>query len=128
MKFENKILLIPVLVFICCTTVEARQIRSFNNFAINGRTFERTDYLTKENNYGYVLNLNPCRDLSPNKVRFRLVNSNGQVRSNEYFLECGQRGAYADWATPGYIYALEMKRENFFDFTMRITGSWSPDE
>ena len=39
----------------------------------------------------------------------------------------GQRGVYTNNAQAGYIYNLNLARENFWDGSFFIDGSWSPD-
>ncbi|WP_220281680.1 MULTISPECIES: hypothetical protein [Terrabacteria group] len=61
------------------------------------------------------------------RVKHVLLNSNGSERSGQSTLRCGQRATYSNWASPGYIYSLKMARENWWDGSAAITGSWSPD-
>lgn len=101
----------------------------FINIAISVLFGIYAGYLTKAvNNRNYVINLEPSRSLSNIKIKNRIVNSNGDARSEEYRSTCGFRYSYPNWASGGYIYALQMSRENWFDGAVALTGSWSPDE
>ena len=103
----------------------AREIGEFANFRITS-SYARTGYLTKANNSGnYVINLTPTR--GSYKVKNRVVNSASAVRSNVSNDWIVHRHQHATWASGGYIYALDMAREHWFDSAKAITGSWSPD-
>lgn len=109
------------------TTAFAREIGEFSNFRVTS-SYAKTGYLTKAvSNRNYVINLEPSRSLSI-KIKNRIVNSNGEGRSDVYRSTCGFRYSYSNWASGGYIYALQMSRENWFDGPVALTGSWSPDE
>ena len=128
MKTIIKIFVTSCLVLgVLCSAVSAREIGEINQFKIT-TSYRTTDYLLKENYHGdYVINLIPSREHEPIKILNRLVNSNGDRRSDNNRSVCGQRYEYSSWGENGYIYALEMSREHIFDWTIYITGSWSPD-
>ncbi|MFA9467145.1 hypothetical protein [Streptococcus sp. E24BD] len=106
--------------------VEAKQIGYFHRFTIT-RDYARTYYVQKDHaNYPYIQNLEDSAGMGI-RVRHRLVNSNGEARSHEYLTWCGDRTEHGNWATAGYIYALDMSRENRIDGPAYITGSWSPN-
>nr|WP_248628466.1 hypothetical protein [Enterococcus cecorum] len=108
--------------------VEARQIGEFANFRITS-SYAKTGYLTKSiTKANYVINLQPSENLAPMTVKNRLVNSNNEARSSEAVTRCGQRDTIGNWGTAGYGYALQMKRQNWWDGAAAITGSWSPDD
>lgn len=110
------------------TTAFAREIGEFSNFRVTS-SYTQTGYLTKEvSNRNYVINLEPSRNLSNIKIKNRIVNSNGEARSDEYRSTGGYRYSYSNWASGGYIYALQMSRENWYDGAVAVTGSWSPDD
>ncbi|HET8272699.1 TPA: hypothetical protein VUY04_000069 [Streptococcus pneumoniae] len=118
-------MVIPVLMIsaVGTTFVEANQIGAFSNFVIT-TSYKRTGYLTKENEGAeYIMNLNPCRNLHPMTVKHRIVNSNGEARSGESFT----RSTHGNWATVGYVYAVDMARQNWWDLSAAISGSWSPN-
>ena len=117
-------MVIPVLMIsaVGTTFVEANQIGAFSNFVIT-TSYKRTGYLTKENEGAeYIMNLNPCRNLHPMTVKHRIVNSNG-----ESLTTCGTRSTHGNWATVGYVYAADMARQNWWDLSAAISGSWSPN-
>lgn len=60
-------------------------------------------------------------------VKNRLVNSNGTPRSTEHISVVGQRHSLSNNGASGYIYALDMARQNWWDLSAEIDGSWSPD-
>lgn len=73
----------------------------------------------------YVVNLD---SKSPQiRVKHYLANSNGARRSEVDLTWTGQRGIYTNNAQAGYIYNLNLARENFWDGSFFIDGSWSPD-
>ncbi len=130
MKNIKKIILIVLAIMICVTSyVFAKQIGEFNEFKITYRG-ERTGFLLKEGQNGspFILNLYPSRDLRPMVVRYWMENVNGRRRSDIHRLECGYRNENSNWASQGYSYALKIARENWWDLTAYITGSWSPDK
>lgn len=119
-----------ILIFIIISsTVFARQIGEFAEFKIT-YSGNLTGFLLKigEDNSPFILNLNPSRDLSPIVVRYRMENINERRRSDEHRLQCGYRNENSNWASKGYSYVLRMARENWWDGTSYITGSWSPDK
>ncbi|HGL2213957.1 TPA: hypothetical protein ACKCO9_000070 [Streptococcus pneumoniae] len=122
-------MVIPVLMIsaVGTTFVEANQIGAFSNFVIT-TSYKRTGYLTKENEGAeYIMNLNPCRNLHPMTVKHRIVNSNGEARSGESLTTCGTRSTHGNWATVGNVYAVDMARQNWWDLSAAISGSWSPN-
>ena len=112
----------------CFTPVFAREIGYFDNFEVTGKFWNKTEYLTKCNDYGYIVNLENSRNHAGIRILQCIVNSNGDERSDRQYATCGYRYAFADRTTRGYVYALKLKRENFIDGKIRILGSWSPDE
>lgn len=121
-------MVIPVLMIsaVGTTFVEANQIGAFSNFVIT-TSYKRTGYLTKNEGAEYIMNLNPCRNLHPMTVKHRIVNSNGEARSGESLTTCGTRSTHGNWATVGYVYAADMARQNWWDLSAAISGSWSPN-
>jgi len=124
----RKIMFTVVALGLCTTPVLARRIASLDNFEVKGWGWNTTSYLPKSEDYGYVVNLERSRDLGSQRIIQYMVNSNGDARSEQQFVTCGYRYTFADRATPGYVYALKMKRENLMDGRLRLLGSWSPDE
>lgn len=61
------------------------------------------------------------------KVRHYLANSNGDRRSDIDLTWAGKHGVYTKNAQSGYIYNLNLDRENFWHGGFFIDGSWSPD-
>lgn len=104
----------------------ARQIGEFNHFRITTR-YAKTGYLVKNREGNFVVNLESSRHLAPMTVKTRLVNSNNEARSDERLVWVGERRELDNWARSGYIYALDMARQNWWDGAAYITGSWSPD-
>lgn len=126
MKKFKTVMLTLLLIVSTGVIVSAREIDSFSNFKIT-KDYVRTRYLSKYDNSSFVINLEPSREHNPIKIKTVMVNSEGKARSDVYSPTCGFRYEYSNWATPSYIYALDMKREHFFDGAIYITGSWSPD-
>lgn len=128
-KNSIKIVLIAIIVLmLLTTTVYARRVGEFSRFRVT-RWGNKTGYLLKEGSNGspYVLNLYPCNDLSPIRIKNFIVNYYDSRRSQENLLKCGDRAEYSNWASQNYSYALKMYRENWWDGDIIITGSWSPD-
>ena len=122
----RKLFLSIIVIGASISFVSAKEIGEFSNFRITP-TETRTGYLNKYNRSNHVINLEPSRNLKMN-VKATLVNSNGDDRSDVYYPTCGFRYTYSNWASPGYIYALDLARQNWWDTAAGITGSWSPDE
>lgn len=124
MKFSILTLIATIFVVSVGAFVEAREIGDLSNFRITN-TFSGTSYLQKINNSYYVVNLNSKNPQI--KVKHYLANSNGARRSDIDLTWTGQRGVYTNFAKGGYIYNLNLSRENFWDGAFFIDGSWSPD-
>lgn len=124
---KRKILFSLALIILLAlsTYTYARQIGEFSDFKIT-RNGEKTGYLLKIGNTGsnYILNLYPCRELSPMKVKHFLVNIQDNRRSDVHLLTCGERWNFSNWASQNYSYSLRMSRENWWDGPAYITGSW----
>lgn len=119
-------------ILVCFTSVliltsqlgNAREIGQLSRFRITP-TFTGTAYLQKMNSSYYIVNLDAK---SPQiRVKHYLANSNGARRSDIDMTWTGNRGVYTNNAQAGYIYNLNLARENFWDGAFFIDGSWSPD-
>lgn len=107
------------------TVANARNIGQIGTFRITAR-FAGTSYLQKvRTGSHYVLNLNSKNPQI--RVKHYLANSNGASRSGTNLTWTGTRGTYANSAQAGYIYNVNMARENPWDGAFLIDGSWSPD-
>lgn len=129
-KKVNKILvfmLILIIAFVGKTL--ARQIKELVEFKVT-YIGNNTGKLLKEgpDNSPFVVNLRPCRELSPIKIHATLYNAYNKRRSKEHVgVECGDRKEFDNWASRGYLYYVRLARENIWDGAIAITGSWSPD-
>lgn len=122
------ITLIIIIGALFLTSIYAREIGQLSNFSIKGHYNHRTGYLTKLKGGHYIMNLNRA----PNhrraiNVRHRMVNANGEVRSQWYLTTEGDRHPCANNATEGYIYALDITRQYTWDGAEYVNGSWSPE-
>lgn len=125
-KFVKSVIALSLLGLSLMGVAEAKQIGYFHRFTIT-RDFARTYFVTKDHaNHPYIMNLWDSAGLGLN-VKHRLVNSNGAVRSSTFLTAAGDRTEHGNWASAGYIYALDMARENPWDGPAYITGSWSPN-
>jgi len=125
---KSKLGFIAVLATLLLTAglvgARGRQIGQLSRFRITP-AFAGTSYLQKMNSSYYVVNLD---SKSPQiRVKHYLANSNGARRSDVDLAWTGQRGVYTNNAQAGYIYNLNLARENFWDGSFFIDGSWSPD-
>lgn len=129
MKRFKLILATSLVIFGISTTIveAARQIGEFHHFKITTQ-FAKTGYLVKHRDGNFVVNLQLSRHLAPMTVRTKLVNSNDERRSEDRLVWVGERRELDNWAQEGYIYALAMARQNWWDGPAYITGSWSPDK
>lgn len=125
-KFVKSVIALSLLGLSLMGVAEAKQIGYFYHFTIT-KQFARTYYVTKDHaNHPYIMNLWDSSGLGI-RVKHRLVNSNGEARSHTNLTWTGDRTEHGNWASAGYIYALDMARENPWDVGISITGSWSPN-
>lgn len=101
-----------------------REIGWLTRFRITP-TFTGTNYLEKTSGSYYVVNLDSKNPQI--RVKHYLANSNGTRRSDIDMTWTGRRGVYTNEARAGYIYNLNLARENFWDGSFFVDGSWSPD-
>lgn len=124
--FKKFIIALSTLLLFPLFVAEARSIGNFSKFRIT-TSYARTGYLLKSKKQNYVINLEPSRNRGNMTVKNRMVNSNGDARSDAHISTCGYRYELPNWASAGYVYALDMARQNWWDGASDITGSWSPD-
>ncbi|WP_314208181.1 hypothetical protein [Vagococcus salmoninarum] len=131
MKLKILIFSLLLAVFFSSEVAFARQIGYFTNFKVDysstgqeSLTGSRTKAVT--NRRGAI---NLSDDTGSAWITATMRNSNGAYRGRTDV----QRGKRATFATPGaeatYNYRLGLKKtNNTGGGTVRITGSWSPDE
>ncbi|MCD3476023.1 hypothetical protein KP739_07400 [Streptococcus equi subsp. equi] len=107
--------------------IAERQIGYLQNFRITSFFGRTKDYLVKSAAPYYVVNLDSRGRNREIVVRHYLANSNGQRRSDIDKTWTGDRGIYTQDTKSGYLYALHLVRENWWDGATTISGSWSPD-
>lgn len=106
----------------------AKNLGMIDDFTIYGNRTRRTNYVLKDvDDRRYVLNLRVWGS-SRIVVKSMIVNYYGQYRSS-YWGETyeGTRNVFSNWAKGGYLYALDLKRQYYWDGGRNVDGSWSPD-
>ena len=129
LKTKKIIFSISALLLIFSNYSYARNIGEINNFRIK-YGFRRTEYVTKTTNLkSYAVNLKESAKLSPIRIVTRVINIDGYGRSAENRLTAGNRAEFElhHQASSGFKYALQLGRENWWDGSIYIDGSWSPD-
>lgn len=133
-KFKKAVLITlsiaSLILFLTSQGVFARHVDSIREFRIEGYKFTRTDYLYKETNSGYVVNMKHPGHPYIIRVRHCLINKNNEQRSQWNLTTEGSRGVYGTWSPTqkGYYYGLSLSREFSYDGIWHINGSWSPDD
>ncbi|MGYP000847979105 len=130
-KFVKVFCLLFVITFMLVMNIKAREIVRLNSFQVYGhKNTHRTAYSIKTKVSPYVVNLEEARGRRNVVLETMILNSNGEWRNwdNRWGkTKEGERTENGNNASKGYKYALEFRREYFWDGDITINGTYSVD-
>ncbi len=131
MKILKKLVVFSLLAIFSINVINAssqgilRSIGYLNGIVIHTYTSVYTDYLVKETDSNYIMNLSRMK--GKEIVKHRLVNSNHDARSDWRWTKEGERESLPNRGYAGYKYGLELVRSGVTPYDITLFGSWSPD-